>query len=287
MVKKKVKNVNVKNIDEVPKSDLEKFPTMMIAAERDIALDFATKTYKQFDRSIKAIVYFGSSAKQESKAESDIDLIIIIDDVTILWDEQAIATYREELGKIIRLNPYRKELHVNTVKLSTWWQDLIRGDPVLINVLRYGEALVDYGGFFAPQKVLLQQGKIRSTPESIYTLLQRAPSHMARAKAAMISVVDGFYWACVDSAHAALITANILPPSPEHIAEIMYDNFVKTKMLDSKYVDYYSEVRTLMKDMMHGKITDISGKKLDEIKINTDKFVGEMELLVDKLLSKK
>ncbi len=157
----------------------------------------------------------------------------------------------------------------------------------MINVLRYGEALVDYGGFFAPQKVLLQQGKIRSTPESIYTLLQRAPSHMARARAAMIGVVDGFYWACVDSAHAALITANILPPSPEHISEIMYENFVKTKMLDSKYVDYYSEIRTLMKDIMHGKVTDVSGRKLDEIRANADKFVGEMELLVDKLLSKK
>lgn len=285
MVSKK-KSISAMDMSEVSKSDFEKVPTMLIADEKEIAMDFATKVYHEFEQIAKAIVYFGSSARQESKPESDIDLIVIIDDVTIKWDEEMVSTYREELGKIIQRNPYIKALHINTVKLSTWWQDLMRGDPVLINVLRYGEALIDHGGFFSPQKALLQQGKIRSTPESIYTLLQRAPSHVARARSALLGAIDGYYWACVDSAHAALIAANILPPSPEHIAEIMDEKFVKTKMINSKYVDYYFDVHSLMKEINHGKVFDVSGKKIDQIKENTDAFVGEMASLVDKLIEK-
>jgi predicted nucleotidyltransferase len=284
MVDKKKKSVHVKNVDEIPKSNSQNVPTMLIATEREIALDFATKVYNQFEQTVKAIVYFGSSAKNESKKESDIDLIIIIDDVTIIWDEELIATYREELGKIIQRNPYIKSLHINTVKLSTWWQDLMRGDPVVINVLRYGEALIDHGGFFNPQKALLQQGKIRSTPEAVYSLLQRVPNHLARARSSILGAIDGFYWACVDSAHAALISANILPPSPEHVAEIMEENFVKKKLTNQKFVDFYTEVHSLMKEITHGKVTSISGKKLDEIRDNTDAFVGEMSKISELLI---
>ena len=182
-------------------------PTLMIAGEREIASDFATKVYEKFDQMIKSIVLFGSSAKKTATADSDIDIVIIIDDVSVVWDQELIAWYREELGIIVKQNPYAKALHINTVKLSTWWDDMMRGDPVIINILRYGDALIDHGGFFNPLRVLLKEGKIKSTPESIYTLLQRAPGHMTRAKQSMLAVVDGLYWTMVDSAHAALIAA--------------------------------------------------------------------------------
>jgi predicted nucleotidyltransferase/uncharacterized protein (UPF0332 family) len=284
---KKEKKESVKKISEVPKADFEKVPTMLIANDRDIAMDFATKAYKRFEQTIKAIIMFGSSAKQESKPESDIDVIILIDDVSIRWDEELIATYREELGKIIQVNPYIKQLHINTIKLSTWWQDLIAGDPVVLNVLRYGEALIDHGGFFVPQKALLMEGKIRPTPEAVYNLLQRLTIHLSRARASLFGAVEGYYWACVDVAHATLMAANILPPSPEKVAEMMDEAFVKKKLLSSKFVDIYSEIYSLMKEINYGKLNSISGKKLDELKENTDLFVGEMTKLTNKILSEK
>lgn len=284
---KKEKKESVKKVEEIPKADFSKVPTMLIAADRDIALDFATKTYKKFEQTIKAIIFFGSSARQETKPESDIDLIILIDDVSIPWDEELIATYREELGKLIQLNPYIKPLHINTVKLSTWWQDLITGDSVVLNILRYGDALIDQGGFFIPQKALLQAGKIRPTPEAIYNLLQRTPMHLARARSSLLAAIDGYYWACVDSAHAALMSANILPPSPEQVAEMMEEHFVKTKLLSSKFVNIYTEVHNLMKEINHGNISSIDGKKLDDIREKTDSFVGELAKLSETLTETK
>jgi len=269
------------------KEAVEVAPTLKLTSERDIAFDFATKSYLEFGQLIKSVILFGSSAKKVSTPDSDIDIILIIDDVAIRWDQELIAHYREVLGDLIKQNPYRKSLHVNTVKLSTWWGDLMRGDPVVVNILRYGDALIDHGGFFSPLKVLLKEGRIRSTPEAIYTLLQRSPNHLNRAREAMLAAVDGFYWSAVDAAHAALIAAEIMPPSPEQIPEIMDTEFVKKKLLKSKYVDYYFKLHNLAKEIAHGKVTEVPGQKLEDLQKESDEFLREMAKLVDNLIDKK
>jgi len=283
MVKKIVKQKSEVRKAKPKKSD---FPTMKIAGERGIAMDFAMKVYEKFDQMIKSVVLFGSSVKKVAVPGSDIDIIVIIDDVSVRWDEELIAWYREELGKLIVANPYRKSLHINSVKLSTWWDDMMRGDPVVINVLRYGDALIDFGGFFSPLRILLKEGKIRSTPESIYTLLQRAPGHMARARHLMIGVVDGLYWTMVDSAHAALISAGVMPASPEEIGSVLRKHFVENKMLDKKYVKYYNEIHDVSKEIAHGERARVKGKDLDEWFEMADDFLGEMARLVDVLIEK-
>lgn len=261
--------------------------TLKIVGEREMAYDFAVKVYDKFDQIIKSIILFGSSAKRDSTMVSDVDIIIIIDDVSVKWDEELIAWYREELGKLISYNPYAKPLHVNTVKLSTWWEDFNRGDPVVINILRHGDSLIDFGGFFTPLKVLLMNGKVKSTPESIYTLLQRAPSHMIRAKQSMLAVVDGLYWTMVDSAHAALIAAEIMPSSPEEIPKVLNERFVKSRQLNSRFVSYYEEIHKVAKEIVHGTRTTVKGRELDDWFLKTDAFLGEMARLVDVIIDKK
>src|SRR4030043_573764 len=225
---------------KVPKPDVKlnkkDFPTLQIKSESEIALDFAAKAYQLFNNVIKSLILFGSSVKNTATDSSDIDIIMIIDDAAIQWDQELIAWYREELGKLIMRNPYKKELHINTVRLTTWWQDLMRGDPVVLNVIRYGEPLIDFGGFFNPLKILLQEGKIKSTPEAIYTCLQRAPQHLARSKAAELGAVEGIYWTMVDSAHALLIAAGVMPPSPEHVPTLLKEYFVDKGLINLKYV---------------------------------------------------
>ena len=258
--------------------------TLLIAHERDIAMDFATKVYKEFDNMIKSIVLFGSSVKMDLSDKSDIDIIILLDDVSIKFDEELISWYRKRLSILLSQNKYERPLHINTVRLSTWWSDLIKGDPVVLNVLRYGEALIDFGGYFNPLRILLKEGKIKSTPESIYTLLQRAPMHLARANGAMLAVVDGVYWSMVDSAHAVLIAANIMPASPESIPDVLTRHFVMNKLLDKKYVRYYEVVYDLSKEIVHGKKTTIEGKYLDDLFKIADDFLKEMAKLVEDIV---
>jgi len=272
----------VRDSKEDIKRELVKDVTKL-QSEREIAMDFSMKVYRKFDKIIKSIVLFGSSAKKTAKSTSDIDIIIIIDDVSLKWDQELISWYREELGKLIQSSPYKKPLHINTVKLSTWWEDLMKGDPIVINILRYGEPLIDFGGFFIPLKVLLQEGKIKPTTEAIYSLIQRAPTHMARTNGALLNAIDGLYWTMVDSAHAAIISARVNPPSPEHISNILKEEFVSKGMLKGKYADYYEDMHTLAKELIHGTKNKISGKEIDEWIEKTNEFLREMSRIIERL----
>lgn len=284
--KKSSKKKTRKNPEDMSLAQAKKeYPTLALKTEHDIAMDFAVRVYKRFDKIIKSIVLFGSVAKEEAVAGSDIDIIIIIDDVAIKWDQELIAWYREELDKILRTNPYQQDLHINTVKLSTWWDDLMKGDPVVINVLRHGEAMLDFGGFFEPLKFLLLEGKIRPSPESIYISLQRAPMHIARSKAAELGAIEGLFWAMVDSAHAALIAINVLPPSPEHLAVDLKEHFVANNRLKSKYVDWYRNILVLHKKIAHGEIKDLKGIEIDAWQERTEEFVNVMAKLVNDITS--
>jgi len=282
-----VKEKEGKSKQKSPKIVKKEAPTLHLKLDEGIAMDFATKAYGVFNKIIKSIVLFGSSAKKNSVAGSDIDIIIILDDVSIVWDQELIAWYREELDRLLRRNPYQKELHINTIKLSTWWDDLMRGDPIIINLLRYGEAMIDFGGFFEPLKLLMLAGKIRATPEAIYNCLQRAPTHFLRSRTAELNSIEGLYWAMVDSAHAALIAAGISPASPEHISRDLKEVFIDKGRLKMKYAVWYRDLLLLHKKISHGEITDLKGVEIDDWQARTQDFMKTMAELVNQSLEKK
>jgi predicted nucleotidyltransferase len=264
---------------------LKDFPTLKLKTEKEIAMDFATKAYEKFNKMIKSIILFGSQIKGQAKKSSDIDIMILLDDATILWDEELIAWYREELAKIVQNNPYNQDLHINTTKLTVWWKDLSRGDPVILNIIRYGVPLIDFGGFFEPLKVLLEQGNIKPTPEAIYACLQRTPFHIGRSKAAELGAIEGLYWAMVDSAHAALMAAKQMPPSPEEIPDMLNDIFVGTGNLKANYIDWYRHILDIHKKITHKEIADLKGGDIDGWQERTEQFVQEMTRLVKEVIS--
>jgi predicted nucleotidyltransferase/uncharacterized protein (UPF0332 family) len=278
MVKKKSKKKEESN------KTITRKVTLQLKTDSDIAMDFATKTYRRFNKLLKSVVLFGSTVKKDQTAGSDIDIILILDDVTINWDHELIAWYREELDKLLRINPYNKDLHINTIKLSTWWRDLMRGDPVVINIIRYGEAMIDFAGFFEPLKYLLIKGEIKSTPEAIYTCLQRAPAHFERSRVAELNAIEGLYWAMVDSAHAALIAVNISPPSPEHVPLELKNTFVVDGRLKIRYVEWYRDLLILHKKIAHKEITDLKGAEIDIWQKRTEEFISVMAKLVEDII---
>jgi predicted nucleotidyltransferase/uncharacterized protein (UPF0332 family) len=285
MVKKKINPKEKVKITKKKSQNKKKIPTLKLNNSHDIAMDFATNVYKKFNKIIKSVVLFGSTVKKTKVTGSDIDIVIIIDDASVNWDQELIAWYREELDKILKTNPYNGELHINTIKLSIWWQDLMRGDPVILNIIRNGEALIDFAGFFEPLKYLLVQGKIKATPEAVYNCLQRAPIHIARSKASELNAIEGLYWAMVDSAHAALIASNISPPSPEHIPISLKENFIKNGKLKMKYAIWFRDLLILHKSIAHGEIKDLKGVQIDDWQAKTEEFLETMAKLVNEIIS--
>jgi predicted nucleotidyltransferase/uncharacterized protein (UPF0332 family) len=286
-VKKKVTKKAVHKKTNHKKSVSKKnVKTLQLMTDHEIATDFAVKAYKEFGKTIKSIVLFGSVEKKKITHNSDVDIIILLDDVSVTWDEAAVAWYREQLELLVQANPYVASLHINTIKLTSWWDGLLKGDPVILNVIRHGQAILDTAGFIEPLKILLAQGKIKGTPETIYQCIQRAPTHLARSKAAELSAVEGVYWSMVDAAHGALIAANVFPPSPEHVIDELKETFVDKGMLKMKYVLWYKEVFHLHKKIDHKEISDLKEIKIDELQNRAEEFMGVMVGLVEKIISK-
>jgi predicted nucleotidyltransferase/uncharacterized protein (UPF0332 family) len=292
-VVKKTKDLYVKNKPDKIKSSgkkakasLKNIPVLNLKTDSDIAMDFAMKVYKRFNKLVKSVILFGSTVKKTSVPGSDIDLIVLIDDAAIRWDQELITWYREELEKIVRANPYKKDLHVNTVKLTTWWEDLLRGDPVIINVIREGESIIDFGGFFEPLKYLLVSGRIKSTPEAIYSLLERAPQHLVRSKISELNAIEGLYWSMIDSAQAALIAINVQPASPENVPVELRNNFVNAGKLKMKYAVWLRDLLVLHKKILHKEITNLNGAEIDEWQKRAEEFLEVMAKLVNEIIDR-
>jgi len=230
---------------------------------------------------------FGSAAKGSDIKGSDVDIIIILDDCSISWDQELIAWYRQELSKLIQKQSYSQKIHINTVTLSTFWEEVRAGDPATINIIRYGQTIIDFGGFFDPLKVLLAKGKIRPSPEAIFSVLRRAPLHISRAKFNVVSSIENLYWAMVDSAHAALMAMGEVPPSPEHISEMLNKVFVSKKELNKKYVKWYSDMYRLAHDITHGNIKHVTGREVDEYTTKAIEFEKTMRDITAALISRE
>lgn len=245
---------------------------------------FATKVFETFPGIIKSIVLFGSAQKKTMTPKSDIDILIIVDDTAVRPNRKFIDWYNVELANIIHKHDPR--LHITTVTLSTFWENVRVGEPIAINVLRYGISLIDTG-YFEPLQFLLQKGRIRPSEEAIYNALTRAPWHLNRANARVLGAIVDFYWTVVDSSHAALMSYKQVPPSPEHIETMLINTFVNTKKLPKKYVNYYREIWKTAKAVIHGEIVSLGGADFDRYKMMAEDFENQMKKLVENKKNKK
>ncbi|MEI6850316.1 MAG: hypothetical protein WCK29_04735, partial [archaeon] len=153
--------------------------------------------------------------------------------------------------------------------------------------VRYGEVLIDIGGFFNPIKSLLLQGKIRSTPEAVYSSLQRSPTHLARSRTSMLNAVEGIYWSMIDASQAVLITAGKMPPSPEHIPLMLKQTFVDKNMMSMETVNSIKEIYTIHKGIGHGQINQIKGSDIDLWQLKAEKYLGEVTGLIARMIESR
>lgn len=184
----------------------------------ELAQDFARRLYRDFGGFVKAAVFFGSSSRSEQQHGSDIDVLIIIDDVTVSLDDQMVQAYR--LRVMHHVEEVSRSLHVTSLKISTFWDLLKSGDPVALNILRDGVAMID-SGFFDPFKALLERGHIRPSDEAVATYALRAQRSLGSARGVLKRGVLDLFWAAVDIAHAALMARGTIPAAPKQLPDLM------------------------------------------------------------------
>lgn len=247
--------------------------------DMQIALSFAKNIYKEMRQMIKAVVIFGSTARKETTEHSDVDVLVVIDDVRIVLTPELMEAYSIIINK--QINAVSKRLHVITLRLTSFWEYVHVGDPVAINILRDGFALIDTG-FIEPLQHLLYLGKMRPTQESITNYWQKAPMSLRSAEFKLLEACVDLYWSCVDAAHAALMSRGHIPPSPAHIPELMEKEFVAKADIDKRYAEEMAFFYQLMKQITHREKTIVYGKEFDQYRDRAVKFIKEMERFVKK-----
>ena len=247
--------------------------------ELGIAYQFARRMHKEFGDFLKAIVLFGSTARRTPGAHGDVDILAIVDDVTITPSEELVGAYRIIVEKLV--TDISTRLHVTTVKLSTFWEYIRAGDPIGMNILRDGVALLDTG-FFDPLRALLVRGRIRPSEEAVWTYFARAPRTLHNAKWHVLQAVVDMYWAVIDAAHAALMAAGETPPSPDHVAALLEEKLIKPNHLHKKYAATVTKLYDLQKKITYRELREIRGEHLDSLMKEAQEFVEKIDELINK-----
>lgn len=238
-----------------------------------LAQKFSSIIKKEFGDFLKAVVIFGSTARKHQVISSDIDVLVVVDDLAMRMSNEVVEAYKLIIEKTIA--KVSTKLHVTSMTLTSFWEYARNGDPVAINIMRDGVPLVDFG-FFAPMQVLLRQGRVRPTHESVWNYFGRAPKTLTNSRWHILQASLDLYWAVIDSAHAALMKQGEIPPSPEHVADMLEEKLVNRKLLEKKYVSTMRKFYKLMKDITHREIKEISGTEYDKLYLEADDFVERM-----------
>jgi uncharacterized protein (UPF0332 family)/predicted nucleotidyltransferase len=254
-----------KNKEEYPKDDL------------DYAYRFSAQLTKEVGKFVKGVVLFGSKARKKGPAH-DIDILVILDDVTIYLTKEFIQTYRIIVQNLV--GDISKRLHITTFKYTSFWEYVRNGDPIAINILRDGVPIVDRE-FFRPLQLLLQQGRIRPSNESMWTYYYKSSESLNGSKMRMISAIMDLYWAVIDASHAALMKINEIPPSPKHVSEMIEAKLVKPGIIEKKYAGIAKKFYDLSKKVEYREIKEIAGKDFDAYYKEAEEYINRLKKFIE------
>jgi predicted nucleotidyltransferase len=248
----------------------------------EILKKFTKEVLKKYGPIIRSIVLFGSTARGESRMESDIDVFVIIDDTKGKMSPSFKDKVEDDLDVIAKKT--NKNLSVQQPYLLTEFWAMVRdGHPIVFNFIREGVPVYDKD-IFLPIKRLLQMGEIRPSKEAVEKYIERGPKRIKRVENAKIyMVVEDCYYAMLESAQAVLMFLGRSPPRPVDAPDVLKKTLLEMKFITQEDVKDLDDVINLRKDVEHKKVKKISGHDVDMWIKKTKAFVKKMQSLIVKI----
>jgi len=248
----------------------------------EILKKFTKQILKKYGPLVRSVVLFGSTARDEWKGKSDIDVFIILDDTRQKITPMMKDKIDGELVKVAK--GIHSQLSVQQPYLLTEFWNMVRlGHPIVFNFIREGVPVYDKD-IFLPIKRLLQMGEIKPSKEAVEKYIERGPKRIKRVENAKIyMVVEDCYYAMLESAQAVLMFLGESPPRPSDAADALKRSVVKMKLLEPKYANWLEDIVNVRKDIEHRKKQSMSGNELDSWIRSTKQFVKRMQQMIVKI----
>lgn len=269
------------------------FDTGMLGAIR-IAELHKSMVLKKFEKYIVTYVLAGSIVRGQATKDSDIDVFIVIDDTDV--KKMTRAELRDKLRSIIigmggeagEITGIRNKINIQIYILTDFWDMMRESNPVCFTFLRDGVPFYDRG-IFMPWKQLLKMGKIKPSAEAIDMFMSSGEQTLDRTKLKMRDIgTEDFFWALCSPSQAALMLYGVPPPAPKELATVLRDIFVKKDgLLEEEYVKIWENIFQTRKDIEHGVKKDMSGKELDKLLADSEKYLKRLKKLFTQIEKQK
>ncbi|MCS7094114.1 MAG: nucleotidyltransferase domain-containing protein [Candidatus Aenigmarchaeota archaeon] len=248
--------------------------------------EFSKRVLDKFGNLIKSIVVFGSVTRGEAKPESDIDILVILDDTLPEFSSVKLEVIDNEMEKIAKSISEKISLQPSYT-LTEFFDYARSGHPIVYNFIKEGEPIYDTG-FFITWKRLLKMGKIQGTREAIESYMEDAPKKLARAKTVkLLMLAEDCYYSMVNSAQAVLMFMGVEPPVPSKIYEEFTEYLVKPGIVEEEYANWLKEIVKIRKDIEHKRMLEAKGEFVDMWIERAEKFVDKMFMILNALEIRK
>jgi len=279
MTKKKPEN---RGTDDANRKKLEALRKRQLK----LAEKYKDEILRRYKNIVKAVILFGSYVRGDYHEKSDIDILVVIDDVTARFTPEMKDEFDDKLYRLAK--DISEDITVQPAWTLTEFWDMARiGHPLLFTIVRDGWALYDTG-FFIPVRKLLELGKIPTTLEAVEKFMETAPQKIRRVEEIkLMMVAEDLYYSMLNSSQAVLMYMGVNPPSPKHTPLDVKEHLIHKKLLEENYLQDLEEVINFRKAVEHKDLKEISGQKLDEMIEKAKKYVSRMEQLLLQLQKKK
>lgn len=229
---------------------------------------FAEWLLRTMPEQVDRLILFGSGARGETRAESDVDLLLVLKQPTP-EQREAVADYTWHV-----LMEHRVDLAVVTYSREQLAHWLALGTPFARNVADEGIALIGEG-------ITVGEGKSR---EVVAEFLRSAHEHLQMADMGLGAglyrrCVSEAYYAFLDAADAALVARGIRTKSHSGTIDLFGLHFVKPGLIDAKFADWFRKIRKDRIDADYERMREFSEAEAREALARAKGFVHVVESL--------
>ncbi len=252
---------------------------------------------QKFEKYVVSYVLGGSLIRGDAVKTSDVDVFVIINDTDV--KRMPRLELKERLRSIIykyvmeaaSLAGVQNKLEPQIYLLTEFWDAVKDAHPVMFTFIRDGVPIYDRGTFM-PWKALLRMGKLKPSPEAIEMFMSMGDEVIPRSKRTLLTdIFTNIFWGVTTPAQAMVMLNGFPPPNAKkELVQAFKKQFLETKMIEKKYIDFLEKVVQTWRDYEHEKIKEISGTEIDKLLKQTEEFLKrlkELRVQIEKRFNEK